>query len=226
MTNNKLPMTIKAAKAVAGTLGFPSKMPGTSYGISARACLMGSKLAQVEGSVCFGCYALKANYQYPSVQVAHARRLAGITNPAWVAAMVTLLLSTHARGKDRKGKRIAKGFHRWHDSGDLQSIDHLTKICAIAALTPQIDHWLPTRELAMVKAYVAKGGIIPANLTIRVSNTMVDGVTTRAWNVTSGVHNAVTPQGHVCPAPKQEGKCGPCRACWSKDVKHVSYHLH
>ena len=40
-------MTIKAATAIAGPLGYPSKMPGTSYGISAKTCLTGSKLAKI-----------------------------------------------------------------------------------------------------------------------------------------------------------------------------------
>jgi Gene product 88 len=225
-TMNKL-MTIKAARAIAGTLGYPSKMPGTSYGISAHACKTGGKLAKVAGSTCHGCYALKANYQYPSVAQAHAKRLAGIVDPAWSVAMVTLLLAAHKNGKGRNG-RFAKNWHRWHDSGDLQSIDHLTKICAVAAMTPRIKHWLPTRELSIVKAYVAAGGVVPANLVIRNSATMVDGPATSQWPTTSGVHDKAAPPAgtHVCPAPKQEGKCGPCRACWSHDVKHVSYRRH
>jgi hypothetical protein len=222
-------MTLKDAIAVAGPLGFPSKMPGTSYGISAKACQVGAKLAKVPGSVCFGCYALKANYLYPSVAVAHEKRLAGITSPLWTAAMVTLLLATHKSGKGRNGK-IAKGWHRWHDSGGLQSVDHLTKICAVAAMTPKIRHWLPTRELAIVKAYKKAGGIVPGNLVIRVSATMVDGDPTQAWPTTSGVYDAAPAVGHDCPANKRKGKmkgkCGPCRACWNPEVPRVDYPLH
>jgi len=218
-------MKIKEAIEVAGPLGYPSKMPGTAYGISAKACQVGAKLAKVEGSVCFGCYALKANYLYPSVAMAHEKRLAGITHPAWTGAMVTLLTAAHESGKGRNGP-IASGWHRWHDSGDLQSVDHLTKICAVAALTPQIKHWLPTRELAIVKAYQKAGGIVPRNLVIRVSATMVDGEATGAWPTTSGVHDKAKAKGRACPAPQQEGKCGDCRACWNPKVKHVSYHLH
>jgi Gene product 88 len=217
--------TLKEAIAIAGPLGYPAKMPGTAYGISAKACITGAKLAKVPGSVCFGCYALKANYLYPSVQVAHEKRIAGIESPLWTAAMVMLLTDAHAKGRGRNGP-IATGWHRWHDSGDLQSVEHLTKICAVAALTPQIRHWLPTRELGIVKAYQAAGGTVPANLVIRVSATMVDGDATQAWPTTSGVHHKAAAQGRTCPAPKQEGKCGDCRACWNPKVKHVSYHLH
>jgi hypothetical protein len=218
-------MNVKEAIAIAGPLGYPSKMPGTAYGISAKACITGAKLAQVPGSVCHGCYALKANYLYPSVQMAHDKRLTGIASPLWTAAMVALLTAAHESGRGRNGP-IASGWHRWHDSGDLQSVEHLTKICAVAALTPQIRHWLPTRELAIVKAYQAQGGTVPGNLVIRVSATMVDGDATTAWPTTSGVHDAKRHKGRACIAPKQEGKCGDCRACWDPRVKHVSYHLH
>jgi hypothetical protein len=216
-------LSIKQATAIAGPLGYPSKMPGTSYGISAHACKVGAKLAKVPGSTCHGCYALKGNYKYPSIAMSHAKRLAGITDPSWTIAMVTLLNAAHVRGTGRNGA-FSKGWHRWHDSGDLQSVEHLTKICAVAAATPHIRHWLPTREHAMVKSYVAKGGIVPDNLVIRLSATMVDGAPSAQWPTTSGVHNAAAPQGEACRAV--DGKCGECRACWSHDVKHVSYHLH
>jgi len=219
-------LTIKAATDITGGLGYPSKMPGTSYGISAKACITGAKLARIKGSVCHGCYALKANYQYPSVQTAHDKRLAGLSDPRWTMAMVTLLLHVHKRGRGRGGRRIARGWHRWHDSGDLQSVEHLTKICAVAAATPKIRHWLPTREASIVRRYRAQGGHVPPNLLIRVSATMVDGDASQAAPHTSGVHSAAAPKGYVCPAPRQNGKCGKCRACWSFDVEHTSYHLH
>ena len=218
-------MKIKEAKAVAGPLGYPSKMPGTAYGISAKACITGGKLATVEGSVCHGCYALKAKYLYPSVAQAHETRLQGLSNPAWVGAMVMMLNHAHATGKGRNGP-IQSGWHRWHDSGDLQSAEHLQKICDVATQTPHIKHWLPTRELGIVKAFQKAGGIVPKNLVIRVSATMVDGDATQAWPATSGVHHNKRHKGRACPAPKQEGKCGDCRACWNPKVKHVSYHLH
>jgi len=220
-------MLIKEAISIAGPLGYPSKMPGTSYGISAKACITGSKLNLVEGSTCHGCYALKGNYIYPSVKMAHEKRIAGISNPQWVAAMVTLLKAAHA---PRKVGLKLSAHHRWHDSGDLQSEEHLAKICEIAEQTPELSHWLPTREIGILSRYVKKGGRVPANLTIRVSATMIDGNPPKAWPVTSTVHShpliAKTADWHVCPAPKQNNNCGDCRACWSLDVANVSYHKH
>ena len=208
-------MTRTAANAIAGSLGNPSKMPGTAYGLSAHACITGSKLAKIEGSVCHGCYAMGNNYQYPSVKAAHAKRIEGILHPMWVQSMVTLLL------------KAGETHHRWHDSGDLQSTQHLGKICEVARQTPAIKHWLPTREIGMVMAFVKAGGIVPSNLLIRVSATMVDGPATKVWPYTSTVHTQSTPEGaQRCTAPDHGNKCGDCRACWSRDVAQVSYHKH
>ena len=222
--------------AVGGSIGFPSKMPGTSYGIPAQACKTGGKLHAVEGTTCSNCYALKGNYIYPSVKTAQANRLASINNPAWTQAMINILRYSHKRGVNKQGEPIAAGWHRWHDAGDIQSEEHLGKIVEVARGTPEIRHWLPTRELSMLLSYIRKGGTIPDNLTVRVSDTMVDGKATKAWPITSGVHtfeqwfSPLTgdelPAAYVCPAPKQEGKCGDCRACWDHDVARTTYHEH
>lgn len=44
-------ITVRVARAIAGSLGHPSKMPGYSYGISAERCQTGGKLRGVRGSV-------------------------------------------------------------------------------------------------------------------------------------------------------------------------------
>jgi hypothetical protein len=50
-------------------LSFPSKMPCASVGLPAIvACRTGAKLAQVPGSVCSGCYAMKGNYRFSNVK--------------------------------------------------------------------------------------------------------------------------------------------------------------
>lgn len=216
-------MKLKDARAIAGSLGYPSKMPGTSYGIPATACITGQKLAAVEGSVCAGCYAMRGNYTFRDVKKSHATRLAGIAEPQWVAAMVAMLNAAHAIGV-HKGRKLAK-VHRWHDSGDLQSRDHLARICAVARATPRLRHWLPTREGGIVRDFVRDGGTIPRNLTIRLSATMVDGPAPRAWPTTSTVHRGAG-AGHICPAPTQDNNCGACRACWDRSIVNVSYHVH
>jgi hypothetical protein len=226
-------MAISAARAIAGTLGYPSKMPGTSYGIPAANCKTGRKLAQVEGSVCRICYAYdRGNYQYSSVQKSQEKRLASITHDRWVEAMVFSLERAHGRhagkryGRNPKtGKRLSR-HHRWHDSGDLQSRDHLSKICAVARATPWLDHWMPSKEGMLLVQYVRDGGIIPSNLKIRLSGTMIDGGAPKAWPLTSTVHAKTEGIGHRCPAPTQGNSCGACRACWDASIPNISYHVH
>ena len=49
-------------------LGKTSKMRGYSFGLDARNCITGSKLRKVKGSVCAKCYAMKGNFNFPSVR--------------------------------------------------------------------------------------------------------------------------------------------------------------
>ena len=212
--------TIKRLNEYTGGLGTPSKMPGFSYGISAKKCITGGKLQSVEGSTCSGCYALKGHYVYESVSKAHSNRLNAISKPLWIEAMSELI------------NRKKCDFFRWHDSGDLQSVDHFAKICAIADATPTVNHWLPTREYRFVTEYVNSGGIIPSNLVVRMSAHMIGGniptfprlkglVTISTVSKDDSYSDA-----HNCPARFQNNSCGDCRACWNPDVFHVDYHLH
>jgi hypothetical protein len=221
-------MKIKDAKLITGHasgLGKPSKMPGFSTGIPAAACKVGSKLAAVAGSVCSGCYALKYNYLYPSVRQGHEARLAALTHPLWIDGM-TLLISRYCAAGDAR-----KGFFRWHDSGDLQSLDHFLNIIEVCQRTPGVRHWLPTRELKLLWSYdkLLKQGMVPAipgNITIRVSAPMIGSgpVKVPDWCRTSTVDDPAAPR--HCPAPEQGGKCGDCRACWRLDIANVDYHKH
>ncbi len=112
----------------------PSKMPGWSIGLPAKECKTGGKLQAVKGSVCYDCYALKGCYVFKVVQDAQYRRLKAISSPAWVEAMAHLINSKKP------------DVFRWHDSGDVQDLDHLKKIYEVCRLTPSKRHWLPTRE--------------------------------------------------------------------------------
>jgi hypothetical protein len=198
--------TIDALKLVGG-LSKPSKMPGWAYGIPARECKTGSKLVKVKGSTCEGCYALKGCYVFPVVQAAQYKRLDSIKHPGWVKAMTALINS-------KKSK-----FFRWHDSGDVQSVKHLAKIFEVCRRSPDVQHWMPTRE-AWVKPYLSRA---PKNLVIRFSMPMVDQEAAESWPHTSTV---VSGSGRTCPAPDQGNACGSCRACWDPSVRNVAYGKH
>ena len=226
-------MTKREAWEIVGGLSAPSKMPETSYGLSALRCPTGSKLAKIEGTVCFDCYALKGRYMMPNVADAHARRQAALDkaltgeNGEWweyLSAWTTLLSGVK--------------HHRWHDSGDIQSVAHLYMITSIALATPETEHWLPTKETGIVKEYMKEWGREwPKNLTVRISASKVDHTyggpdskqtTSMVYNDSSNVPESA----HVCPIySKPELKAANCAdvgcfACWNKSVALVAYPKH
>ena len=200
-------MKTNEALNLVGGLSKPSKMPGWAYGIPAKECKTGAKLQQVKGSTCYNCYALKGCYVFPVVQAAQYKRLDSIKHPAWVKAMVMLINSKKTK------------FFRWHDSGDVQSVKHLAKIFEVCRRSPDVQHWMPTRE-AWVKPYLSRA---PKNLVIRFSMPMVDQEAATSWPHTSTV---VSGPGRTCPAPDQDNACGSCRACWDPSVRNVAYGKH
>jgi len=212
--------TKQDAVNIAGSCTKTTKMPSDSYSLPAKACITGSKLVKIKGSVCEGCYALKGNYHRfaKTIEPLQYKRLESITHPLWVEAMVKLIGN--------------KPFFRWHDAGDLQSVEHLSKIAQIAQQLPQTLFWLPTREYDIVKAFVETKSI-PVNLVIRMSAMMIDqpaklprSLKGIANVLTSTVHKNKELTGFKCVAPSQQGKCGTCRSCWDNTVTNVSYHAH
>ena len=211
-------MKIKEIEKKIGTLSNPSKMPSYAWGISAKHCNVGSKLAKIKGTICNKCYALKGHYSFKNVFNAHEIRRKAIELPEWVDYMAELLT--------QKYKKLDKSrlFHRWFDSGDVQSYSHLMKIFEVCELTPHIKHWLATKEYKIIDKIDEKD--VPKNLCLRVSATKIDGAIPKFWKWTSGVHRDKKPIGRECPDYKQDGECGSCRACWSRKVKQVSYKEH
>jgi|CXWL01.1.fsa_nt_gi hypothetical protein len=217
----KTTWSVKTAKAYVKNLSLPSKMPGYSYSIPAQNCKVGGQLQKIEGSTCSKCYCLRGNYRWPVVENALKARLKAIKKAKWVEAMAFLINNYGSKGDTH---------FRFHDSGDLQSMEHLENIVSIAKLTPLVKIWLPTREYKLIRDYLASGKVFPDNLTVRVSSPMIDvyqiGFVKMGVTV-SGVHsNDSKAQGFKCIAKDQGNQCLDCRACWDKNVKIVSYHKH
>lgn len=210
----------KALEIIGGSLSEPSKMPGYGWGISAKRCARGSMLARQEGTVCSKCYALKGHYTFKNVYEAHERRLDQMNNNSqWVEAMTYLL-------KDEKE-------FRWLDSGDLQSVGFLSKIVEVCNATPNVKHWLPTREVRIVIMFLDKGGVIPDNLNIRISADKINELpmalikgftfsTTSTKDNWEGAHNCPVSFVKDLKSCEQAG----CRACWNKNVTHINYKVH
>jgi hypothetical protein len=223
-------MRVRDAWRIVGGLGEPGKMPGFAHGVPVADCRVGSRLARIPGTVCFHCYANTRRYTWRAMLAVLRRRARSLRRPSavWCDAMVKLL----------DGQR----WFRWFDSGDLQGVEHLRRIVAVAERTPWVRHWLPTREVATVRAFVRSGGRFPENLCVRLSGTWVDGpppaVAPELYAAgvrTSTVHDERPPTGFACQAaaaiPGRNGKryapsCDTCRACWNREVPNTSYPLH
>ena len=199
-------MRIKEAKKITGSMPRTKKMPGLSYSLPAWECITGAKLRKVPGSVCAGCYALKGNYtRYPAIKAAQYYRLASLMEPSWVPAMVAQV----------KRQR----WFRWHDAGDLQSVQHLKNIFEVCKQTPSTEHWLPTRERKFLPLSTDS---IPKNLLISLSSHKVDQGPVKSWPWTSTVSTTTK----TCPAKDQGNKCLDCRSCWDRRVSNVTYPKH
>ena len=222
-------ITIAQAQSSCGTLSSPSKMPGKGTSTPATACNTGSKLRDVKGSVCEGCYAMKGMYLMANVKPALDNRLslvmASQDNPEpWIAGMVKLIWNQE--------------YFRWHDSGDLQGDWHFSNIVEVARRTPHIKHWIPSREYRMVTDYTDKitsyEQRLPKNLCVRLSAHMVNGAPPTGLGFPTST--VVTDGTHDCPAYAQDGACSgmnentgqweDCRKCWDTSNQNTAYPKH
>ena len=214
-------MLVKDAKLLGNISKGNTKMPGTTFAIDAFACNTGSKLAKIAGTPCSVCYARHLQRIRPSVDQGWKANLAKFNQAAstdnlnaWIDAITFQILRYNT-----------DLHHRWFDSGDLQSVKMLKAICEVCNLTPQIKHWLPTQERAIVQEF-KRSNKIPANLVIRVSSSKINGTLPNADNTSNVFTTTDHIHGMECRARERGNNCGPCRACWSHDVKNVSYPKH
>ncbi len=212
-------MLVKDAKKLGNISTGNTKMGTTTFAIDAFACKTGSKLAKNPNTPCHSCYARRLQKLRPTVDQGWKLNLSKWlqANPkAWAKAMAFQI-----------ERYNTDGFHRWFDSGDLQSLEMLDAIVDVCLQTPQTKHWLPTQERGIVKKFKANGGVVPDNLVIRVSASKLDGAMPNGIDHGSQVFTKGTePKGLECKARDRDNACGPCKACWSKDVEFISYPKH
>jgi len=217
---------LKDAWTYVGGLSDPEKMPGYSYGIPASSCKAGGKQREIKGSICSICYAHKGMYTFDNVKAAQQKRLASLYKPYWVAAMTFLIKMKRANARTRDCSVF-----RWHDSGDVQDMRHFLNICSVARATPDIKHWIPTREVGVILQFLKQGHKIPGNMVIRISAVMIGKAPADKhplFQNTPGIaFSAVDYEdAHNCEAYLNDGHCGDCRECWDPQVKVVSYPRH
>lgn len=223
-------LTLKELHAATGGLSNPSKMPGYAYGIPSEHCILGSILRKAKGTPCSTCYTFKGFYKmYPAVAKAQENRfeiLMGDMNQ-WADDMMQLI--------ERKLEKlpVSDHFFRWHDAGDIQSVEHLIAIADIAVSLPWIQFWLPTQQRNFVAKFDAEYDR-PKNLVIRISSTKVgqkqNAGTLGSTIDTDGGFNCTAPlddKGNELPTNHPDkGKCRDCRACWDPKIETINYKKH
>jgi hypothetical protein len=103
------------------------------------------------------------------------------------------------------------------------------KILEVMTRTPWVRHWLPTRmhKFSKFRPVLARMQALP-NVMVRPSSDSVVG------EYVPGLHGSTivpaidaVPDGvTLCHAATNAGKCGACRACYSKDVAVIAYVAH
>ena len=212
-------MLVKESKTYGNISNRNTKMPGTTFAIDAFACNVGSNLALNPNTPCFACYARKLQKLSPRVDQGWKSNLSKWKQAKpedWEQAMTLQILRYNT-----------DGFHRWFDSGDLQSVGMLQSIVNVCLMTPNIKHWIPTQERGVVKQFKKLGGVIPDNLVIRVSASLLNGAMPKGFANGSQVFTkGYAPKGKECKARTRGNSCGKCRSCWNKSVEFISYPKH
>jgi len=120
-------------------------------------------------------------------------------------------------------------YFRWFDSGDVYSVKLARKILEVMEATPWVKHWLPTRmhKFAKFHGVFAEMEAL-SNVVVRYSSDSVTGETVSGRNSSTIVPSIDWKQQglQVCESSTRAGKCGPCRACWNRDITVVAYPAH
>lgn len=201
-------MTIRISKT--------SKLDGIkSWSLQARKTCPGSfDVAGELVAACAGCYAVGGNYRFRNVVEPREENQIDWKRDEWVSDMVAALRNER--------------FFRWFDSGDMYALPLAEKILLVMEATPEVKHWLPTRMHKFSKF----GPVLTAmqalpNVMVRPSSDSVTGDFEAGLHGSTIVPDIMPRQGvKLCHAATNDGKCGPCRDCYSKDIPVIGYLAH
>ena len=163
---------------------------------------------------CQGCYAIGGNYRFDNVKKPRIFNRQDWKRDGWVSDMVDALRN------DR--------YFRWFDSGDMYDARLAEKMLQVMLLTPDVKHWLPTRMHKFPKFQpILRAMQALPNVMVRPSSDSVTGEYTAGVHGSTIVPSLQAPAGvTICHAATNDGKCGSCRACYSKDVAVIGYVAH
>ena len=123
---------------------------------------------------------------------------------------------------------------RWFDSGDIFSIEFLKALIEVCKKTPNTTHWIPTTTWNYPnKEFLSLLQVLQAlpNVRLRASNvgsipTLPKGLYPLQSVVVKEIKEKSTKELFYCPASKQKGKCGNCKACYNPNISTIAYLEH
>lgn len=204
-------------------LSNTSKLGVKSWSLQALNTCPASKMPNGElVDACKGCYATYGQYNYPNAQGTREFNLWAWQQDNFIDDFVKALEGV--------------SHFRWFDSGDMYNLNLATKILQIMDRTPKTKHWLPTRmhKFRKFQPVLNCMQLLP-NACIRLSSDsimgeLVDVPITLNIDTSSTILPSDFIDGHVkmdklfeCQAPKQDGKCLDCRACYDKNINVIGY---
>ena len=205
-------------------LSGTSKMPCKSWSLPAwETCPSARSENGKPVDACSNCYALQGAYQWKPAKELRAYNLENWKLNTWVEDMVILI--------NKEGKRNKKNLFRWFDSGDIYCSDLAKKIEQVLKATPNIRHWIPTRQYKdkKIKVILDRMNTLD-NVVVRFSSDSTNGAM-----LDSSYNSTITPSPEdiksskgvsICRAYERKGKCASCTACWSKKITTIVYPLH
>ena len=111
---------------------------------------------------------------------------------------------------------------RWHDAGDIQSLEHLEKIFEVCKQTPETMHWMPTREAQFLKT------IDPATVPKKFNNSyeFSHGGPGSCKILALDFHCNKHGRGNLPCSQSGRTMFKDCRACWTRSISNISYGKH
>ena len=187
-------------------------MPCPSWSLAAIKTCPGSVKSGGElVDACSKCYATKGFYNMKPAKNLRIHNKQDWKTDGWVSEMVSYLGDY--------------GRFRWFDSGDIYTIVLAKKILKVCELTPWVEHWIPTRSYKFKKFMPIFNKLRAlSNVSIRFSSDSIKGEYTKGLHGSTIIPNEYfKTDAFICRANTRGHKCGPCRACWDKNIPVIAY---
>jgi hypothetical protein len=208
-------------------LSQPSKLNSQAFPLPVNDEVCKGRIDQNTGELlkkCQKCYAdNRGFYAMPDTIKLREDNLAIIKDNIEVFIFFMIGKLNRKRNKD----------FRWFDSGDILSVEFLKALIEVCKKTPDTRHWIPTTTwnynnsefLELLQVLQALPNVI-----LRASNPGAIPVLPKGlYPLQSVVVDKIkksTKELFYCPASQLNGKCGPCKACYNKNIETVAYLEH